>query len=66
MRTEVLEKPFSRFARHGRLHRLYVECGDEEGAKEHLAACRRLKPEDEELATSWARLFGLAPEALRS
>ncbi len=67
-RTWTLERPFSRYARHGRLHRLYMECGDENGALEHLAACRRLAPEDANLAAAWASIFELpldkpAPQA---
>lgn len=56
------EEAYSRFARHGRLHRLYVEAGDLEGARAHREACLRLSPEDPSLAKLWQSLFHLTDE----
>ncbi len=60
MNTEwIHEESYSRFARHGRLYRLYQQSGDEEQALRHFEACARLRPEDQETARRWADLFGL-------
>jgi hypothetical protein len=57
MELLMTEEPFSRFARHSRLHRLYRLCGDEDLAQEHLDACQRLAPRDPELALQWLELI---------
>lgn len=53
------EESYSRFARHGRLHQLYKELGDDDNARAHLEACQRLSPQDPELAQLWHGLYSL-------
>lgn len=58
------EEAYSRFARHGRLHRLFLESGDTESAKAHFDACLKAIPEDPSLASLWRALFALPDKAI--
>lgn len=49
---------YTRFARHGRLYKLFLSLGDEEAARRHLDRCLALVPAESEVAELWRRILG--------